>query len=110
MDGPGNESAVKTRTFTVDTVAPNTTITSGPAAGGTTADHTPTFGFSSTEVGSTFQCRFDTKPYAACSGPGNTHTPAAALTSGSHSFEVKATDKAKNVDATAAKRTFTVSP
>ncbi len=110
IDAPGNESTVKSRSFTVDTVPPQTTITSGVANGATTADHTPTFGFTSSQAGSTFQCRFDAKPFAACSGPGATHTPTTALTTGSHSFEVRATDKAKNLDPTAAKRTFTVNP
>ena len=38
-----------------DTTPPETTITSGPT--GTTNDNTPTFAFSSSESGSTFQCR-----------------------------------------------------
>jgi hypothetical protein len=94
----------------VDTVPPQTTITSGPASASTTADHTPTFGFASSQAGSTFQCRFDAQPFAACSGPGNTHTPAANLATGSHSFEVRATDRAGNFDPTPAKRTFTINP
>ena len=110
IDAPGNESVVKSRSFTVDTVAPQTTVTSGPASGSTTADHTPTFGFASSQTGSTFRCRFDTQPFAACSGPGNTHTPAANLATGLHSFEVRATDRAGNFDPTPAKRTFTINP
>jgi hypothetical protein len=110
VDAVGNESPIKSRSFTVDTVPPNTTITSGVANNGVTADHTPTFGYASSQAGSTFQCRFDAKPFVTCSGPGNTHTPAGALTSGGHSFEVKAKDKAGNVDPTPAKRTFTVAP
>ena len=64
-------------------------------------DHTPTFGFVSSQAGSTFQCRFDAELFAACSGPGDTHTPATDLTTGTHSFEVRATDKASHVDPTA---------
>ncbi len=63
-----------TRSFTVDTTAPKTTIDSGPT--GTTSDTTPTFTFSSDESGSTFQCRIDNAPFGACSGPGKSHTPA----------------------------------
>ncbi|HXF00382.1 MAG TPA: glycosyl hydrolase [Solirubrobacterales bacterium] len=59
IDAPGNESTIVSRSFTVDTVAPQTTITSGPS--GSTADTTPTFTFSSSESGSTFQCRFDAR-------------------------------------------------
>jgi len=108
IDAPGNESVIVSRSFTVDTVAPQTTITSGPS--GPTADTTPTFGFSSNESGSTFACRFDTQPFAPCSGPGATHTPSTPLAAGGHNFYVRATDKAKNTDLTPAKRTFSVAP
>jgi hypothetical protein len=107
IDAPGNESQVVSRTFTVDTVAPQTTIDSGPSE--STTDTTPTFGFSSSESDSTFACRFDSQAFAPCSGPGTTHTPSTALAAGGHSFDVRATDKAKNTDATPARRTFTVS-
>ena len=110
IDAVGNESATVARPFTVDTTPPQTTITSGPAANSTTADRTPTFGFSSSEANSTFQCRYDTKVFAPCSGPGATHTPSAALAPGHHTFYVKAIDKAKNADASPAARTFTVGP
>jgi hypothetical protein len=93
------------RSFTVDTTAPQTTIDSGPTT--PTKDTTPTFGFSSNETGSTFQCRIDTAAFVACSGPGNTHTPP-ALAYGTHTFQVRATDRAQNTDATPASRSFTV--
>ena len=108
IDPAGNESAIITRQFVTDTKPPQTTITGGPAAGSSTADRTPTFTFSSSEPSSTFLCRYDTKAFAACSGPGASHTPSPALTPGQHTFAVKATDKAKNVDATPATRSFTV--
>jgi hypothetical protein len=106
IDAPGNESTAVSRSFTVDTVAPQTTITSGPS--GSTTDTTPTFGFSSSDSGSTFACRFDSQAFAPCSGPGPTHTPSTPLSAGSHRFDVRATDKAKNTDPTPAGRTFTV--
>ncbi len=40
-----------------DTTPPDTTITAGPT--GTTTDSTPTFSFTATEAGSTFECRVD---------------------------------------------------
>jgi subtilisin family serine protease len=92
------------RSFTLDTVAPDTMIDSGPA--GPTNDNTPTFGFSSDEVGSSFECRLDGGAFGACSD-GSSHTPA-ALPDGPHSFVVRATDAAQNVDATPASRSFTV--
>ena len=106
VDQIGNASAVPaTRSFTVDTQAPNTTVSSGPT--GTTSS-TPTFGFTSTEQNSTFQCRFDSAAFAACSGPGATHVPSAPLSGGSHTFAVRAVDQAGNIDASPATRSFTV--
>jgi hypothetical protein len=93
------------RSFTVDTTAPQTTIDSGPS--GSTRDATPTFAYSSNETGSTFQCRIDSAPFGGCSGPGNKHTPP-ALSLGTHTFQVRATDPALNTDATPASRSFTI--
>jgi hypothetical protein len=93
--------------FAVDAAAPQTQIDSGPATGSSSPDSTPTFGFSSSEAGSTFQCRLDGGSFGACGGPGGTHTTA-ILADGSHTFEVRATDLAANTDATPASRTFIV--
>ena len=106
VDQIGNVGATPaTRSFTVDTQAPNTTISSGPT--GTTSP-TPTFGFTSSEQNSTFECRFDSAAFAPCSGPGAMHTPSAPLSGGSHTFAVRAVDQAGNTDATPATRSFTV--
>ncbi len=88
----------------VDVTAPETSITSGPAQGSTTSDSTPTFDFSSSEAGSSFQCRVDAQAFGPCSSPYTT----AALGDGQHTFEVRATDGAGNTDASPAARTFTV--
>jgi hypothetical protein len=102
-DGAGNtDSTPASRSFTVDAAAPQTTILSGPS--GLTNNRTPMFTFSSSESGSTFQCRVDAAAFAACSSPFTT----AALADGAHTFEVKATDGAGNTDATPASRSFTV--
>jgi hypothetical protein len=101
IDAPGNESAVVLRSFTVDTVAPNTSITGGP---GTTNDPTPTFAFSSSQAGSSFSCKVDSGAYAPCSSPKS----ASHLADGSHTFYVRATDPAGNTDATPATRSFTI--
>ena len=90
------------RSFTVDTAAPDTTIDSGPS--GPTSDATPTFGFSADQAGSTFECRVDGGAWGSCSTPETT----ASLTDGAHTFEVRATDPAGNVDPTPASRAFTV--
>jgi hypothetical protein len=92
------------RTFTVDTTAPTTTIDSGPT--GFTNDPTPTFTFHASEAGSTFECKIDATQFAPC-GSTTTFT-AASLGDGQHTFTVRATDQAANPDPTPASRTFTV--
>ncbi|MFL5781844.1 MAG: Ig-like domain-containing protein [Thermoleophilaceae bacterium] len=93
------------RKFTVDTTPPQTTIDSGPDAGSTINNSTPTFGFSSNEDGSSFECRVDSGAWIpSCSNPYTTDT----LADGPHTFEVRATDQASNTDPTPASLTFTV--
>ena len=107
-DAAGNADPVPAaRNFIIDTVRPDTTITSGPAAGSTTVDATPTFGFSSNESGATFECRVDGGSFGPCSGPGAKHTPA-TLADGQHTFRVRAIDGAGNIDDTPVVRTFRV--
>jgi hypothetical protein len=62
------------------------------------------FTFSANEAGSTFECSLDGGTFAAC-------TPAASyngLADGAHSFSVRATDLAGNLDATPAIYSWTV--
>ena len=104
-DAHGNtDQTPAARTFTVDTVAPDTTITSGPSAGGNTSDTTPAFGFTSSEPNSSFECKVDAGAFAPCTSP---HT-LAPLTDGQHTFRVRATDPAGNQDPSPAERIFTV--
>jgi hypothetical protein len=95
-----------TRSFTVDTVAPDTTINGGP--NGATKDAAPSFRFSSTEEGVTFECKLDTPSgagaYAACTSPRTYATTA----NGAYVFSVRATDGAGNVDVSPASRSFTL--
>jgi hypothetical protein len=108
-DAAGNTSACSLkRTYVEDSRAPETTISDGPS--GPTDNPAPTFSFTSSEAGATFQCRFDSEPFAPCSGPGATHTPAAPLAPGPHTFEVRAIDAALNADPTPAGRAFTIGP
>jgi RTX calcium-binding nonapeptide repeat (4 copies)/NHL repeat len=100
--GLGTDPTPAARTFTVDTVPPETTITSGPS--GLTSDPTPAFTFSSSETGSTFQCKVDSGSFASCNSP----TTTAHLADGMHTFYVRATDAASNTDPTPASQTFTV--
>ncbi len=94
--------------YVEDSVSPQTSITFGPPS--QTTSRRPTFRFESSEMSSTFRCRFDAQPLGRCSGPGASHTPYVQLALGLHSFAVRATDQAGNADPTAAKRAFTVIP
>jgi hypothetical protein len=100
------------RSFTVDSQPPQTTITAGPS--GVTHDKTPTFKFASSEAGSTFQCMLRLASgggsFGACSGPGASHTPNLPLANGNYVFSVRAKDKAGNLDPSPASRSFTVAP
>ena len=107
------DSTPASRQLTVDTTAPNTTITGGSvsADNGRTNDTTPTFSFTSTEGSSTFKCRLylvsnpSPPAFAACTTP---FTQPSALAAGDYKFEVAATDPAGNPDASAAVRLFTI--
>ena len=96
------------RTWTVavppppDMTAPQTTITSGPS--GTSTNASASFAFSSSESGSTFQCRLDGGAWSSCSSPKSY----SSLANGSHTFSTRATDAAGNTDASPASRTWTV--
>jgi hypothetical protein len=87
-----------------DTTAPETTIDSGPNA--TTTSTGATFTFSADEPGSTFECALDGAAFDACGSP----VDLSGLAVGAHTFEVRATDAAANVDATPASYTWTISP
>jgi hypothetical protein len=103
VDAAGNRDATPAElTFTVDTTRPNTRMKSGPS--GTKTARTARFTFSSTEVGSRFQCKLDKKSWAACKSPKSYKT----LKKGAHTFQVRAIDKAGNIDATPAKRSWRI--
>ena len=102
-DALGNtDPTPASRTFTVslDNTAPQTTITSGPNL--LTLSKIATFGFTSSEAGSTFQCRLDDGGWQTCTSP-RTYT---GLGIGNHTFEVRAIDPAGNTDPTPAQRTW----
>ena len=56
------------------------------------------------EAGASFDCRIDFGSWGACTSP---HTTA-SLAEGNHTFQVRATDGAANLDATPAVEPFTV--
>ena len=103
VDAAGNtDPSPATQTFVIDTTAPNTTITAGPETPGN--DNTPTFTFTSSEGGASFQCRVDGAAFTACPSPFTT----AALSDAGHTFDVRAIDAAGNVDGTPASQTFVI--
>ena len=100
---PATQSwTVQTVTPPGDTTAPETTITSGPS--GTTTSTSASVAFSSTESGSTFQCKLDSASWAGCTSA----KAYSGLSVGAHAFSVKATDAAGNTDATPATDNWTV--
>ncbi len=68
-------------------------IVSGPAA--VTDDATPTFGFSASDAGSSFECSLDMGPFAGCPDPYTTPE----LTIGDHTLAVRATNPAGDTGA-----------
>ena len=111
-DTSGNVSAVSSVTVTVsnsgpDTTPPTTSISSGPAS--STTATTASFSFTGTDNVTpanllTFQCSLDSGAYSACTSPQAYN----GLSVGSHTFSVKATDQAGNVDPSPATQTWTV--
>ncbi len=86
----------------LDTTAPETTISSGPS--GTTTSTSASFGFGSSESGSSFQCSLDSGAWSSCTSPKSYN----GLAVGKHTFAVAATDAAGNPDSTPATRSWTI--
>lgn len=82
----GVASAFASRSWTVDTSAPTTNITSAPAAASKSTS--ASFAFSCNEGSCTFECRIDSSALANCTSP----TSYTALANGTHTFEVRAKD------------------
>ena len=103
IDGAGNVDATPDEvTWTVQADMPNTSIVSGPSA--SVATTIATFAFSSGVTGTTFACSLDARAYAACTSP----VTYSSLTQGAHSFLVRGTSPAGNVDPAPAQRSWTV--
>ena len=105
---PGHEAGVpsvaKMATVTptpIDVDPPETRFTDKPAA--RTRRREVVFTYTSDESGSTFECKLDQKPFNPC-GPQRR----LRVSSGLHTFRVRAIDRAGNVDPTPAVRQFRV--
>jgi len=85
----------------IDRKPPNTRIKSGPS--GTTSSRTARFTFVATERRARFECKVDKQRFARCRTP-RSYTQ---LTRGRHTFQVRAIDRAGNVDLSPARRAWT---
>jgi peptidoglycan/xylan/chitin deacetylase (PgdA/CDA1 family) len=99
-DNTGVDATPATRTWTADTIAPNTSITSGPS--GTVGVTVATFTFIATEAGASFECRLDGSAWSVCTSPKSY----SGIGAGSHTFSVRAKDAAGNVDSSPATRSW----
>jgi hypothetical protein len=98
-DGAGNyDPSPASWTWKVDTVAPDTTLSSAPSS--LTRAASASFTYESSEPGGDFVCRLDDEP-VPCANP-------YTVTDGSHTFSVAARDGVGNTDASPASRTWTV--
>lgn len=103
VDAVGNiDPTPAERTFTVDTVAPETTISSGPE--GAIASDRARFELAASGDASGFQCSLDASNFQSCGA--SYRSP--RLADGPHVFTARAVDQAGNVDPTPAGRSFTV--
>jgi hypothetical protein len=102
-DAAGNtDASPASRAITVDTAAPQTTISQAPPA--TTTSTSASFHFNSSESGSTFECSLDGVAFAVCTSPRDY----SGLAVGSHQFSVRARDAAGNLDGSPAPHSWTI--
>jgi hypothetical protein len=95
------------RHWTVDTVAPNVSITAGPGQGASSTEQSADLQFSAADPSPgtpvTLACSLDGAAFAACADEASY----SGLAAGTHSFRVQATDAAGN-QSTIAERVWTV--
>jgi uncharacterized repeat protein (TIGR01451 family) len=102
-DGAGNTSVnSNTNTFTVDTVAPDTTIVTGPST--LTNSRNATFDFTASEAVSRYECSLDGAAFATCTDP----VTFSNIADGAHTLQVRAVDVAGNTDTSPATWSWTV--
>ena len=86
------------REFTLDNLAPETSIVSGPVQ-----DADPTFTLAADDPDATYECRLDAGAFAPCTSPHRL----GAVGFGAHVFEVRALDAAGNLDPSPAAASWT---
>jgi polysaccharide biosynthesis protein PslG len=102
-DRSGKPALQTWKGFTAEKKKPNATITAGPKQDAVINNPTPSFSFTSSETGSTFQCHLGLGPFTGCSSP----YLVGHLSDGKHTFFVRAIDAPGNVS-TIRSRSFTV--
>lgn len=98
------DSSPASYTWSIDTTAPGTTITSQPPSPSNSP--APAFSFTGSDASgiASFECQLDGGGFSPCAGP----MLFADMDDGEHTFQVRATDLAGNVDPTPASYTWTV--
>ena len=98
VTGPAGGTSASEHSFGVgsapDTTPPETSIDASPSS--PTQATAASFSFSSSEAGSSFQCKLDSAAWTGCSSPQSY----SGLSVADHTFSVRATDPAGNVDDT----------
>jgi len=102
-DQAGNaDPSAATAAWSIDRTPPDTMITRAPTADSRSSS--ATLKFRASEKGVTYRCRLDKQPWQVCASP----VKLTELAGGTHTFAVRATDEAGNVDGRAATATWTV--
>ncbi|MBK8294351.1 MAG: hypothetical protein IPK93_06120 [Solirubrobacterales bacterium] len=106
VDRAGNEDpAPVSRSWIVDTVAPTTAITAGPAASSLLTTTAANFEFAASET-STLHVKMDGQSWRDCDS--STAQAYQGLADGGHTFMVRATDEAGNVETSPPSRTWSI--
>ncbi|MGE5527305.1 MAG: PKD domain-containing protein [Methanosarcina sp.] len=106
VDAAGNyDPSPQSRSWSVDTTPPNTSLEAGP--NGVVAETTAAFEFSGDPGADVagYQCRIDGGPFEQCPEGEKSYSE---LADGPHNFQVRAVDAVGNVDPSPAARNWTV--
>jgi hypothetical protein len=103
-DAFGRVSPPASASFTLDTVPQVISVTARPPA--LSSNPNPSFAFSASKAGTTFQCALDAAALAPCTSP----LSFTALANGAHTFKVQGTDPAGNSSSASSAFTIDTTP